>query len=149
MNTRPVSMLAALLYLAAFGTASAPAEERVPAELRQYHYSANLPSCDDPGVLGRISDRLAFREYAFWNNSLSILEIKDIRMVGFRPNGVDLIPRRYCHASIVTSDEKKRVMDYNIIEGGGIIGWGYGVDWCISGLERNYSHDGDCRTARP
>jgi hypothetical protein len=149
MNARRTTTLAGALLMATLCHASANAEERVPAEQREYPYSASLPACDDQGVLNKISGRLSGREFWFWSNDLSITDVKEIRMVGFRPNGPDLIPRRYCHAAVVTSDNQKRVMDYNIIEDAGIIGWGYGVEWCISGLERNYSHDGDCRTARP
>jgi hypothetical protein len=47
------------------------------------------------------------------------------------------------------SDQKAREMSYSIVEGGGPIGIGWGAEWCISGLDRNYAFGLDCRSARP
>ena len=148
-------MMSCMKYLfIAFLTGSffpleASALERELAERREYPYTANLPACEDQAVTSLVASRFAGREADYWKTGLRIDLIDHIKTVGFRPNGPDLIPRRYCTATVVTSDQRKRRMDYIIVEDAGIIGWSYGVDWCISGLDRNYAYDGRCRAARP
>ncbi len=123
--------------------------ERIPAENREYPYDARLPACEDTSVTGLISSRFAQREQNYWNNTLTMVDVTHIRTVAFRPNGSDLIPRRYCHATVLFSDHKKRGVDYIIVEDASIIGWTWGVEWCVAGLERHLSYDGRCRAARP
>ncbi len=137
------------LLLGVVCTPPVVALERIAAETREYAFNARLPACEDGAVTGLIASRFAGREASYWKSNLQISEVSHIRMVGFRPNGPDLIPRRYCSATVVTSDLKKRRMDYIIVESAGIIGWSYGVEWCLSGLDRNYAYDGGCRSARP
>ncbi|MBV8473029.1 MAG: hypothetical protein JO107_13205, partial [Hyphomicrobiales bacterium] len=31
----------------------------------------------------------------------------------------------------------------------GIIGWGYGVEWCVVGLDRNLAYAPECTSLRP
>ena len=140
----------AVLFILYFLTSiSATAKESVLAETREYPYTAQLPACADGGVTGLIAGRFEAREKEFWASNLSVNEILKVKETGFRPNGLDIIPRRYCSATIVLSDLKKRQIDYFITEDAGIIGWNYGVDWCVSGLDRNYAYGGRCRAARP
>ena len=140
----------AVLFILYFLTSiSATAKESILAEAREYSYTAQLPACADGGVTGLIAGRFEAREKEFWASNLSVNEILKIKETGFRPNGLDIIPRRYCSATIVLSDLKKRQIDYFITEDAGIIGWNYGVDWCVSGLDRSYAYDGQCRAARP
>ncbi len=141
------SALLSVLYMLLVAPVSAL--ERMPAETRDYPYTAQLPACHDGGVTGLIAKRFLSRETEFWNSSLAINEVLDIKETGFRPNGSDIIPRRYCSATVILSDLKTRRMDYFLTEDAGIIGWNYGVDWCISGLDRSYAYDGRCRAARP
>ena len=47
------------------------------------------------------------------------------------------------------SDGKRRPVYYSIIEDGGMIGWTWGVNWCVQGLDRNWAYNPDCRQARP
>ncbi len=140
---------ALLLILSLLGVTPLNAQERLSAQTREYPYTAQLPTCEDGGVTGLIASRFTSRESEFWGSDLTVNEISKIEETGFRPNGADLIPRRYCSATIVLSDLKKRRIDYFLTEGAGIIGWNYGVDWCISGLDRSYAYDGLCRAARP
>ena len=30
-----------------------------------------------------------------------------------------------------------------------MIGWGYGVEWCVHGLDRNHAFAPNCKMARP
>ncbi len=138
-----------VFLLSLMGISPLMALERVQAEARQYPYDAQIPQCNDGAVTGLIANRFADRETHFWFNTLAITEISNIKETGFRPNGSDLIPRRYCMASVILSDAKKDHLSYMIEEDAGIVGFSYGVEWCLSGHNRNYAYDGACRAAKP
>ncbi|HJZ21039.1 MAG TPA: hypothetical protein VJ226_08780, partial [Bradyrhizobium sp.] len=67
----------------------------------------------------------------------------------FRPWQSDNIPRRYCSADAMISDGKMRTVHYSIIEDGGFAGMGQGVEWCVTGLDRNWAYNPNCRSAQP
>lgn len=141
-----------LIGLAAFLVFGATAQAGgivVPAEQRYSAYSGDLPSCEDPGVLSRISDRFAQKESGYWNSTLEVTGYDRIREIGFRANGLDYIPRRYCVARALVNDLRERTVIYDIQEGLGMIGWGYGVEWCVVGLDRDLAYAPACSALRP
>lgn len=144
---RSIRLLAAL----ALGLAALPvgATEIVPSEKRVIPYAASLPVCGDPSVLARISERFAEKEAAFWKSSLTLVQYDAIKPVAFRPWGLDTIPRRYCTASATASDGRRHKIDYSVREDLDFIGNGWGVEWCVSGLDRNLAFSPSCRMARP
>ena len=158
------------LALAAFAAiAAAPAladSPRIPAESpdRVYSYDAQLPGCADEKVLGRIQGRFDHRETRYWNSDLKLVGFDQIRETSVRPNGPDLIPRRYCTGRVILSDNSRARIDYNIVEDQGVSGWhgslflglvrfptpgSFNVEWCVSGLDRHRTFAPDCRMARP
>jgi hypothetical protein len=155
--------LAAAFLMLSAGAALANSP-RVPAEARYYAFDAQVAACDDPGVIGRIKGRFDWREGTHWNSTLQLASVDRIRQTHFRPNGSDLIPRRYCTARAITSDGKHRTLWYNIVEDAGIAGWhgslflglvrfptpgSYNVEWCIDGLDYLRTYAQNCRMARP
>ena len=139
-----------VLALALAGFAgSALARPIVPAEKRFWSYSGELPPCDDPGVLSRISSRFGQKESEYWNSSLQIVNYDRIKAIGVRPWGLDHIPRTFCTARAVLNDRSAHEVSYSIAEDLGIIGFGYGVEWCLAGLDRNFAYAPDCKAARP
>ena len=123
-----------------------------PAEKRYSSYSGNLPLCDDASVLGKIQSRFAGRESEFWDSGLTITNYDKIAEIGFRSTGLQFIPRRYCIARATFSNGKVSTVSYAIAEDTGWLGapfGGWGVDWCVDGLERNFAHGDACKTARP
>ena len=121
----------------------------VPAEQRYAGYSGQLPACEDPWVLSRISDRFAQKESEYWASSLQIAGYDRVREFGMRANGLDYIPRRYCLARATLNDRREHTVIYDIEENLGIIGWGYGVEWCVVGLDRNLAFAPGCQSLRP
>ncbi|MBB3809353.1 hypothetical protein [Pseudochelatococcus contaminans] len=119
------------------------------AEDRIHPFSANIPACDDPGVLRTISSRFAHREAHFWNSPLTVQGFYNVRSVAFRPWGDSFIPRRFCTAQAYLSDGYKRTVNYSVREALGPIGLGSNVEWCIVGLDRNYAFAPACRAALP
>ncbi|HRK25195.1 MAG TPA: hypothetical protein PLQ11_09610 [Beijerinckiaceae bacterium] len=144
----PLRLLAAglLAVLAATGLA---AREQIPAEERWWPYSAQLPGCDDPAVLDRIRSRFAEKESRYWHSALEIVSVDRIRTTAFRPNGLDLIPRRYCTARVHLNNLRTSALHYSVIEDAGMAGYGFGVRFCVAGYDRNWANAPECKMARP
>ncbi|MDR3408122.1 MAG: hypothetical protein P4L68_06460 [Methylovirgula sp.] len=121
----------------------------VPAERRYDSYAGVLPSCADPGVFERIRSLFHDRETEFWKSGLEIVNLSQVREIGFRTEGLDYIPRRYCSARVYLNNQAVRAVSYSIVEDAGFIGFGYDVEWCVAGLDRNDAYGGYCRDARP
>ncbi|MEI8144948.1 MAG: hypothetical protein WCH83_05755 [Alphaproteobacteria bacterium] len=112
-------------------------------------FTGDLPACDTPYAFDVIRFRFAEKESRFWNSSLKIMDIDRIRTVATNPWGPNTIPRRYCSARAQMSDGRYRVVDYWLAEGQSIVSWSYGVEFCVRGLDRGWSHAPDCRMVRP
>ncbi|MBM3609661.1 MAG: hypothetical protein FJX29_14650 [Alphaproteobacteria bacterium] len=153
-------LLAAALGLAASSPALAQSRTMTPAEGRHEPYSGRVPLCDDPRVTAQIQKRFVHRETAYWQSGLEIQRITKIRETGLRTAGLDLIPRRYCQGWAQMNDRRERRVTYWIGEELGFIGGfgfltrlgadrGFGVEWCIQGLDHHRAFEPTCRTAGP
>jgi hypothetical protein len=140
--------LGAALALLAFGQ---PAGAANPMELNfglfGPKYDGRVKPCE--AALGTITSQFQEKERTFWNSSLQITAYGEIRETAFRPWQSDNIPRRYCSADVMLSDGKMRMLHYSIIEDGGFAGMGQGVEWCVTGLDRNWAYNPGCRSAQP
>lgn len=145
----PFSTLA--LGLTALAAVVAPvwAREITPAEKRVIPYVADLPTCGDPSVLGQVANRFAEKEAQYWSSALTIVEYEHIKPLAWRPWGLDVIPRRYCTATAIVSNGRRHRVDYSVREDLGFIGNGWGVEFCVAGLDRNWAYSPNCRMARP
>ncbi len=139
----------ALAWVIAGVTSAALARPVVPAEKRYYDYDGDLPACDDPGVLDRIKDRFSAKESEYWNTSLEIVSYDRVKPIANRPWGLDHIPRNFCTARALLNDNSFHEVSYSVAEGQGMIGFGYGVEWCVQGLDRNLAYAPNCQLARP
>ena len=140
--------VAALLGFA-FAAGAQAAGIVVPAEQRYSAYSGVLPECDDAGVLGQITGGFGWKEYWFWNSSAHISGFDRFKELGLRANGLGYIPRRYCAARAEIDSVGDRLVVYQIEESLGPIGWGYGVEWCVVGFDRNLAYAPGCSALRP
>ena len=147
---RTVTILA-LAFGACLGAPAGTLEARplTPAEQRDQTYSGLVKSCDDPQSLGYIQGAFAGREAEYWHSNLTILGFDEVREIGFRSNGLDYIPRRYCQARAIMSDNKLRSVSYHITEAGGSIGFTDNVVWCVVGLDRGNAFAPACKEAEP
>jgi len=134
--------------LLAFGQA---AEAANPLELNfglfGPRYDGRVKPCE--AALGTITSQLQEKESTFWNSNLRITAYGEIHETAFRPWQSDNIPRRYCSGDVMLSDGKLRTVHYSIIEDGGFAGFGQGVEWCVTGLDRNWAYNPGCKAARP
>ncbi len=143
-----LAVLAAALLLA-LGIGSADARPISPSEEKDQPYSGIVPACENQGSLSVIQSRFAQRESEYWHSGLEIAAFQEVREVGFRSNGLDYIPRRYCQAHALMSDQKIRTVDYSLVEAGGGIGFETGVIFCVVGLDRNDAFAPGCKMALP
>lgn len=132
-------------------SALAPARAASPLELNFWlsgpRYDGQLAECEK--ALGTITHAFEEKESTFWNSSLRITAYGDIRETAFRPWQSDNIPRRYCSADVMLNDNTLHKVHYSIIEDGGFASFGQGVEWCVTGLDRNWAYNPRCRAARP
>lgn len=146
MRRGVTAFLAGLMMLAAL-----PAQAANWLEQNFYligpRYDAVVPACDYG--LGVIASRFATKEGRFWNSALTIQGFENVRQVAFHPWANDTIPRRFCTATALVSDGKKRRVNYLIGEDTGFIGATWGVEWCVVGLDRNWAYNPACKMARP
>jgi hypothetical protein len=146
----PALFGAALLALPAM-SAPATAQNRplTAAEGRYWSYSGKVPECAHQSVLDKIQGRFQHREETYWKSGLLIETFNHIHETGLRANGVDMIPKRFCKAKAVFNDGRVRNVSYWIGENLGMIGWGWGVEWCVSGLDRHRAYGPNCRAVGP
>jgi hypothetical protein len=112
-------------------------------------YDGNVPECNDPAALDKVSARFAEKEGAFWNSDLTIAGYEKIRQTAYRPGPPQSIPRRYCSAVALVTDGLKHPIHYSIGENTGLLGTSWGVEWCVIGLDRNWAYNPSCKMARP
>ena len=140
--------LGAAFGLLAFGQAAQAAN---PLELNFWlkgpQYDGRLKTCE--AALGTITSQFQEKESTFWNSALTITGYGRIHEVAFRPWQSDNIPRRYCSGDAMLSDGKVHGVHYSIIEDGGFAGYGQGVEWCVTGLDRNWAYNPSCAGAKP
>jgi hypothetical protein len=140
--------LGAVFGLLASGQAAQAAN---PLELNFWlsgpKYDGKLKSCE--AALGLIASQFQEKESTFWNSALQITAYGRIHETAFRPWQSDNIPRRYCSGDVMLSDGHVHGLHYSIIEDGGFAGYDEGVEWCVTGLDRNWAYNGACNAAKP
>ena len=148
---RSVFFAAFALLALAFAGVGTQAQAANPLELNFWlsgpRYDGALPPCE--AGLSQIQSKFSSKEGNYWNSALEITNFADVREIAFRPWQSDNIPRRYCTAIAYISDGKPRPVNYSLIEDGGLAGYGFGVEWCVVGLDRNWAYNPACRAARP
>lgn len=135
-------ILLVLSALAGFAAGSTPAT----AGSWRFGY---LPQCENAWALATIRYQFAQKEGRFWNSSLRIAGFDRIRETAYHAWARDTIPRRFCSGLAMVSDGRARPVHYSIGQNLGMAGMGFGVTWCVAGLDRNWAYHPDCRAAKP
>ena len=152
MFRRAVAMAAFALTCALAPSAEAKEPslaDTPPAEARMLPYTGVLPACDDGFALARIQRGFYDRESDYWQSGLAIESFGGVRETGLRVNGASYIPRRYCAARALFNDGRERAVVYQLGEDLGFLGMGFGVTWCVVGLDRDHAFSPHCKAAGP
>ena len=148
INKLGLAALGALFGALVLGS---PAQAANPAELNfglfGPRYDGRVKPCE--AALPTIISQFQEKESTFWNSALTITAYGQVHETAFRPWQSDNIPRRFCSGDVMLSDGKQRTVHYSIIEDGGFAGFGQGVEWCVTGLDRNWAYNPGCKAARP
>ncbi|NJR13223.1 MAG: hypothetical protein HC779_01580 [Phyllobacteriaceae bacterium] len=108
-----------------------------------------LPACTDAKVLASIQKRFDYASDRLYGGEIGIESLSRIhqhRIVRKPDNSVVL--RKYCHATAMMNDGRKRTVWYLIEDGMGFAGYGDAVEFCVSGYERLRAYSGHCRVLR-
>ncbi|MCC6203971.1 MAG: hypothetical protein IT533_03200 [Hyphomicrobiales bacterium] len=126
---------AALLGTIMAGATAANAGDRIPRE------------CEDSGILSRISAKFRHQVRNVPNlPDVSIEEFRRIHQHRYLPYAEDHpIARRYCGATALLSDGRKKDVWYLIEDGMGLAGIGQNVEFCVAGFDRWMVYNGRCR----
>ncbi|MGH6777112.1 MAG: hypothetical protein ACRECL_03750 [Bradyrhizobium sp.] len=111
------------------------------------NYDGRVAPC--ASALSTIAHEFEQKESKYWNSALTITGYRNIHEIAFRPWRSDNIPRRYCTGSATTSDGRMHRVNFSIIEDGGFASYGQGVEWCLTGLDRNWAYQPACKAAGP
>lgn len=111
--------------------------------------AGSFPECTDDKVLQRISSRFNAAEDRTWHRGLHVESISRAHWHGQSGFEESSIYRRYCHAYANLSNGVTRKVHYLIEEGQGFAGYGWNVEYCVTGLDPWKVYDGYCRTVRP
>ena len=112
-------------------------------------YDRAMPACDYGPALDRIIANFHTKEARFWNSQLQIVGVEDIRETAVLPWAAQSIPRRSCSGTALVSDGARHPIYYSIAEDTGMIGADWGVEFCVVGLDREWSYQPACRMAKP
>jgi hypothetical protein len=112
-------------------------------------YDRDVPTCDYSQALDRIIANFHTKEFRFWNSELRIVGIENIHETAELPWAAQSIPRRFCSGTAVINDGTKHLINYAIEEDTNMIGMGWGVNFCVAGLDRNWAYRPECRAAGP
>ncbi|VIO68965.1 hypothetical protein CI1B_25000 [Bradyrhizobium ivorense] len=149
ISLKKLSLGAALVFgvLAPGSTAQAANPLELNFWLSGPRYDGRVAPCE--AAIPVITERFQEKESTFWNSPLVITGFTRVHETAFRPWQSDNIPRRYCSGTVMLSDGKARAVHYSIIEDGGFAGFNQGVEWCVTGLDRDWTYNPACRAARP
>lgn len=139
--------LCLMAVLACGGTAHAANELEMDFWLSGPNYDGRVAPCAK--ALSSIAYEFQQKESEYWNSNLTITGYSNVHEIAFRPWQSDNIPRRYCTGSATTSDGRVHRVNFSIIEDGGFASYGQGVEWCLTGLDRNWAYQPACKAAGP
>jgi hypothetical protein len=149
-----LSVLLAVAFGLALGVISIPRAQAANWFEKNFwlsgpNYSRDMPACNYAPALDEIMANFHTKESRFWNSALQIVGIEDIRETAYLPWAAQSIPRRFCSGTALINDGKRHAIYYSIASGSGMIGMGWGVDFCVVGLDRNWAYNPACRAAKP
>ena len=138
------------IVLALWTALAAGLVSTAPAHAWGWNLNHEPRLCDDPHILGRIESKFRYQVR-------HVPHLPDVEITAFhRIHERRYIPfdeqhpiaRRYCAASAMLSDGRKRAIFYLIEDRMGFAGVGDNVEFCVPGFDRWFVYNGRCRVLR-
>lgn len=107
-----------------------------------------LPECDSAGVLAKINRTLTIAESNVVRSGDPVAQLRTIRQSKLRDHGPRAFAQRFCRATGITENGRKKRVYYLIEARGGFAGYSYGVEACILGRDPWKIHGAYCRSLR-
>ncbi len=113
------------------------------------HAPAFGPACDEPRVLNRVVARFDKTEAKYWHTGVRMAGIENARPASTRtwPPKATII--RYCTGTAYLSDGSRYELVYWVRAATGFAGYGWGIEFCLTGRDRQLSYAPHCRMLRP
>ena len=143
--------------LAGISRAVACATPAAAASWFELNFGLTGPRYDAPRAAVRRSGRARADQLEVRPQGRRVLELQPGNR-RHRPHPRGRVPslgaRRRSRAGSATASRASRTaastpVHYSISETGGWLGVGWGVEWCVVGLDRNWAYNPSCRMARP
>ncbi len=110
--------------------------------------AGQIPACDDASVLSTVSSRQAWAEANTWKDGITIAAVD---RVGERHSMYPVfssIERRYCAARANLTAARPTTLYYVVSAGQGFAGYGWNVEFCLSGHDPYRVYGADCQVLK-
>ena len=107
--------------------------------------AGDLPACDNAAVLSTLSGRQAWAEAHTWKDGVTIAALERIGEQRLVTEGFSAIDRRYCAARAELTAAAPTMLYYVVSAGEGFAGYGWNVEFCLSGHDPYRVYGADCK----
>ena len=107
--------------------------------------AGELPACDSASVLSTLSNRQAWAEAHTWKDGVTIAALERIGEQRLVTEGFSAIDRRYCAARAELTSAAPTTLYYVVSAGEGFAGYGWNVEFCLSGHDPYRVYGADCK----
>ncbi|MGI9400250.1 MAG: hypothetical protein ACR2O0_03270 [Rhizobiaceae bacterium] len=108
----------------------------------------SFPACQSPAVESKIIERFNWAEANTWYDGIRIVHIDRAVERPTSEYGQLPILRRYCRGRAHLENGHYRTIHFLIEDPMGFAGFGWNVEFCLSGHDRWRVYDGKCRVLR-
>lgn len=110
--------------------------------------AGELPGCDNTSVLSTLSGRQAWAEANTWKDGVTIAALERVGERRLVTEGFSAIDRRYCAARAELTAARPTTLYYVVSAGEGFAGYGWNVEFCLSGHDPYYVYGADCKVLK-
>lgn len=110
--------------------------------------AGGLPTCDTPSVLSTLSSRQAWAEAHTWKNGITIAALDRVGERRAMYPIFSSIERRHCVARAELTAARPTTLYYVVSAGEGFAGYGWNVEFCLSGHDPYHVYGADCQVLK-
>lgn len=107
-----------------------------------------IPTCADAGLASRVVDQFNDVERTYWQGRNTMTALAGMLENGFHPARDDKVARRWCRGVALFADGARREIVLELSADTGFVGIGYGLAYCVQGLDRHFTYAPNCRVLR-